>query len=369
MRRQAQLVTPGSSGNHGGNSGAGPSGWRGVVAGLPPQAFALVMATGIVAIACDLVGKRGVALTLTWLNLVTYGVICLLLALRLMLYPRRALLDFADHHVGPGYFTWVAGTAVLGGQVLLLLGDYGVARVLWWVTAALWLLVTYGFFAAVTLARRKPRLDRAISGAWLLAVVATQAVALLAAQLANARPWGGDEFVFVALCLFLVGAVLYLLVIGLIFYRFTFLPLDAAQLAPPYWINMGALAITTLTGATLLAHQGDAAYLSALTPFLLGFTLLFWAFGSWWVPLLLVFGSWRHLVARYPLRYETEYWGLVFPLGMYSVASHHLAEHLGVGLVAWLAGLFAWLAAAAWTITYLAMWASGFGARSRRMPR
>lgn len=342
----------------------GPA-WRRALAGLPPESFALVMATGIVALALDLGGLRAVALGLTWLNLVTYACLSALFLARLGAYPRLAVADLVDHRRGAGYFTWVAGSAVLGGQALLLLGDFALARALWLAAAGLWLLICYAFFAAVTLGARKPRLEVGISGAWLLAVVATQSVAVLAAQLGAARGWGGPELAFIALCLFLAGAVIYLLVIGLIFYRFTFLPVSAPQLTAPYWINMGALAITTLAGATLLARPAPAPYWAELRPFLLGLTLLFWAFGSWWVPLLLVFGAWRHGVKRYPLRYAAEYWGLVFPLGMYSFASRQLAQHVEVGLLPLVGAAFAWLAAAAWLVTYVAMLASGFGSRGR----
>jgi hypothetical protein len=57
---------------------------------------------------------------------------------------------------------------------------------------------------------------------------------------------------FVALSMYLLGAMLYLTIITLIFYRFTFLPMPMERLTPPYWINMGAVAVTTLAGCTLL---------------------------------------------------------------------------------------------------------------------
>jgi len=279
---------------------------------------------------------------------------------RFVLHRRRALADLTDHLRGPGHFTWVAGSCVLGSQLLILDGLVGVAKGLWLVATVVWLAVTYAFFAAVTLRRNKPPLADAIGGSWLLAVVATQAVALLAAQLHQATGWGGDGLLFLSLCLFLVAAVLYLLVIGVIFYRFTFLPIDAAHLSPPYWINMGALAITTLTGATLLPSSGVAPFWDAAHPFLFGFTLLFWAFGSWWIPLLVVFGVWRHFVARYPLRYASEYWGLVFPLGMYSVASQRIGGFVGLAPLHSIALVFAGLGLVAWSITFVGMIASWF---------
>lgn len=52
-------------------------------------------------------------------------------------------------------------------------------------------------------------------------------------------------------------------------------------------------------------------------------------------------------------RYESELWSIVFPLGMYSVASIHFGTETGLPLVVtmgevgvWIAG-FAWLAVAA----------------------
>lgn len=331
--------------------------WR-PLAALYPGYFALVMATGIVAIALDLVGLAGVARVLSWLDVAAYLLLVLLFAARFARFGGRALADLVDHERGPGYFTWVAGSCVLGSQLLLLGDRAGVAWVLWGVGLALWLLISYVFFAAVTLRRVKPPLGDAISGAWLLAVVATQSVALLGAQLVSRLEGDGDGLLFLSLCLFLIGTVLYLLVIGLIFYRFSFVPIDAAHLSPPYWINMGALAITTLAGATLMARQGAAPFLDAVHPFLVGFTLLFWAFGSWWIPLLVAFGVWRHLLARYPLRYAPEYWGLVFPLGMYSVATHQMGVQLQLAPLQRVAALFAYLGLAAWALTFLGMLAS-----------
>lgn len=340
------------------------------LADLNPNYFALVMATGIVAVALDSVGATLVARLLSGLDLIAFALLALLFGARLVLYPRRSLADLFDHARGPGYFTWVAGSAVLGTQLLLLGGGLDgrlqLAKGLWLLALALWLIVTYAFFAAVTLRRVKPPLSDAISGAWLLAVVATQGVSLLAANLWAHGNWGGSDLLFLSLSFFLVGTILYLLVITLIFYRFSFVPIDAAQLSPPYWINMGALAITTLAGTTLITQSGQVPFLDAVHPFLFGFTLLFWAFGTWWIPLLAAFGAWRHVVARYPLRYAPEYWGLVFPMGMYSVASHRLGEVVGLPLLQHVAWAFAYLGLAAWFVTLLGMLGSWF---RQRVPR
>jgi hypothetical protein len=76
---------------------------------------------------------------------------------------------------------------------------------------------------------------------------------------------------------------------------------------PPYWINMGALAITTLAGARLILSSKSWDVLHDLQPFIIGFTLFFWATGTWWIPLLVIVGFWRHVVQRVPLTYDPQY--------------------------------------------------------------
>src|SRR5690606_3555636 len=167
-------------------------------------------------------------------------------------------------------------------------------------------------------------------------------------------PWM-EHALFVALCFYLVGAMLYLLTIVLIFYRFTFFPVEPAGLTPPYWINMGAVAITSLAGATLMLRIADSAFLGTIAEFLRGFTLLFWATATWWIPLLLVLGAWRHVWRRYPLRYDLNYWSMVFPLGMYAVATLRLGEALGWPPLEPLARGVGVLALAAWSATAIGL--------------
>ncbi len=58
---------------------------------------------------------------------------------------------------------------------------------------------------------------------------------------------------------------------------------------------MGAVAITTLAGARLILAAPGLTLLSDLLPFLKGFTLFFWAAGTWWIPLLFILGFWGHV--------------------------------------------------------------------------
>jgi tellurite resistance protein TehA-like permease len=323
------------------------------LADLPPASFALVMATGIVSIAARLQGWQTLPNVLFAFNVAAWIGLCVLTALRLARHRDRMLQDLRDHLRGPGFFTAVAGTAVLGSQFAIFEVSLGAALVLAAAAVALWFVLTYAIFAALTLKEDKPPLDKGINGGWLLAVVATQSLAVLAALLAGRlpQPWR-LELNFFALSMWLWGGMLYTWMMSLIFYRYTFFRLAPDDLTPPYWINMGAMAISTLAGAQLIANAPDAPFLVALAPFLKGFTVLYWATGTWWIPMLLVLGVWRYVVKRFPVRYNALYWGAVFPLGMYSAATHRMAQVLQLDFLGGIAPVFLVVALAAWAAAF-----------------
>jgi len=250
----------------------------------------------------------------------------------------------------------VAGSAVLGSQFAVLDGNYRAASALWIVALALWVLLTYTIFTAFTVKEDKPTLDRGISGAWLLAVVATQSIAVLSALLAShSDVLHRREFNFLALCLWLWGGMLYIWMMSLIFYRYTFFRLAPGDLSPPYWINMGAMAISTLAGSLLIVNAPDAPFLLSITPFIMGFTIFYWATGTWWIPMLLVLGVWRYVYKRFPMRYDPLYWGAVFPLGMYAASTHEMASAMTFHFLDFLAPIFFYAALTAWALAFVGL--------------
>ena len=322
------------------------------IADLFPGYFAMVMATGIVSIAAFLLGMQTISWVLVYINIVSYAVLAAMTAVRVAVFFPRVVADIADNARGPGFFTLVAGTCVLGSQLLIVAGWYQIAYSLWTAGIAFWVTVMYSFFAAITVKENKPPLDQGINGAWLIAAVATQSISVLGTLLSANGPAYRDTILFFTLCMFLAGCMLYLLLITLIFYRFTFFELTTAALTPPYWINMGAVAITTLAGARLILAAPESEMLNGFLPFLKGFTLFFWAAGTWWIPLLVILGIWRHVIKRFPLRYDPQYWGMVFPLGMYTVCTFQLSKAIGFEPLMVIPAFFVYFAFVAWLIAF-----------------
>jgi tellurite resistance protein TehA-like permease len=319
-----------------------------------PGYFALVMATGIVSIGAFLYNMPLIANILFVANIGFYIVLWVIFFLRVIKYPAAVWKDITSSSRGVTFLTMVAANNVLGNQFALMTRYQETAVFLWWLGIVLWGLITYTFFIVITAKEPKQGVEASLSGAWLLIVVATESVAVLGALIAG-QTANGDVVIFISFCAFLIGGMHYMVFISLIIYRWLFMSMKAELLTPPYWINMGAVAITTLAGSRLLIYARTHEWIAGVQYFLPGFTILFWAFATWWLPILFLLPVWRHLLQRVPLKYDPQYWSLVFPAGMYTVATFNLSKVLDLPFMMHISNGFIYFSMAAWLIVFTGM--------------
>jgi tellurite resistance protein TehA-like permease len=334
--------------------GAGRSGrTRAAVQTLNPGYFALVMATGIVSVAMQTHRTSAVSVALLWLTGIEYAVLVVVYLWRLATFRMAVAADLYDPARAFGYFTFVAATNVLGAR-LAADGHRLVALLLLAAGSLAWLVLGYVVPWSAVLGRAKRPVLAYANGTWFIWVVASQSIAVLAAALEPTVGTGRRELALLAVFSWSIGAFLYPAAGICVAVRLLLYDLRPVDLTPPYWVSMGATAITVVAGARIV-QMADAPTVAATRGLIAGTSVAFWAFGTWLIPPLVAAGWWRHVVHRIPLRYQAPLWSVVFPLGMYGVGAHYLGQADHLPILRAIGADESWIALAAWTITFLAM--------------
>ncbi len=283
---------------------------------MKPDAFAAVMATGIVSIAAADHGFHGISDVLAVISVALFAALVIVAMVRLR--P-----DVHDVDVPLQLLTFVAACAVVGTRlnwsapvhlslaVLALLG---------------WLVLLPLALRAMWRYRWTGLRDRA-RGGWELASVATSGLAIVAADVG---------LVGVAIGLLVLAICLYCVMTGLVLWRAVHEPSAPALFQPDMWILMGGAAIATLAGDHI-----DKAGFEDIWPV----TVVTWIVAGLWIPLL--------AAASVRLR-DGNWWAAVFPLGMYSSATFATAVETGWHPLTTISLVFFWIALAAWLLTCVA---------------
>jgi tellurite resistance protein TehA-like permease len=311
------------------------------------------MATGIISVGTHLEGRH---LASDVLLAVCGGAFVVLLGLtvaRFVVYRQAVIGDFLDPRRAFGFFTFVAGTNVLGAR-LSVAGQHAAAAGLLVASGLAWLVLGYVVPWTAVLGREERPVVATANGTWFIWVVASQSVAVSAATIEPVFDQARRELAVLAVMSWSVGVALYCAAGLIVSLRLMLYEFGPEELTPPYWVAMGALAITVLAGARIV-QMADAPMVAVTRGLVAGLAVVFWAFATWLIPVLVAAGWWRHVRRRIPLVYEATLWSMVFPVGMYSVAGIYLgrADHLpiveGVGRV----GL--WVALAVWLVVFAMM--------------
>ncbi|WP_074928455.1 tellurite resistance/C4-dicarboxylate transporter family protein [Nitrosomonas eutropha] len=334
-----------------------------------PSWFVMVMATGIVSIAFDVLDFTVIAKSLFVLNLSLYSIFCLLFIARIVFFPRDLLAELRILSRSWLFLAFVAGTNTVGVQLILFTQADGLANVLWCSAFFAWLvLISFIIFNILSLPRES--VVNSICGGTLLLTVSTVSIVLLGSYLldvTNENTWN-----FLMLWgIWILGCVLYLFVIYLIIRRLFFNYFIPENWQPSYWICMGAPAIITLAGSEYLTHL-SRSLCDDLGQVTLEMSLLAWALGTLWIPYLLVMDirkftggldstaawikifPWARLACKGKYRtYDIEAWSRVFPAGMYTACTFSLAKVSGYYFLESISFYWCWFALLIWLLTLI----------------
>ena len=320
---------------------------------LHPGNFAMVMATGIIGIGLGNLHFDSLSIFFKGFAVLGWIVLLILSAIRLLRYYRSVFIDLTAPRMVFAYFTLVAATNIVG----LIMHDYGfiyLSLACWTFAFIVWCLVLYTAFSVLTFLSHEHNVN-IMHGGWLITIVGTQSLVLLGTLIA---PDLGEyaHFMMVEVhMLWGLGLALYGIFVALFCYRIFFLTLKPRDLSPLLWVVMGAAAISANAGTSLFWSDDQLPFLAAQKPFIDGVTLMIWSWATWWIPLLFLFGVWKHVIRKIPFEYEPGLWSMVFPLGMYTVASERLGHAAEFPPMIWIAQLMIWVAVVVWVMVMSGM--------------
>lgn len=323
------------------------------VEGLTPGYFALVMATGIVSVGLALEGFSVLSRILLGVCVLAFLTLLTLTVVRFVWFRQAMAEDFFDPKRAFGYFTYVAGTNVLGVR-LFMEGYHSVTAVFLVLTALTWAVMGYVVPWTAVLGKVARPVVANANGTWFIWVVASQSVAVASATLEPVSPAVTQGLAVLAVVAWSVGVFLYAAAGVIVTLRMLLYDLRPEELNPPYWVAMGACAITVLAGARIV-EMASAPMVDVTRGLVAGLSVVFWAFATWLIPVLFAAGVWRHWVHKVPLKYEATLWSICFPLGMYAVAGIYLGQADQLPLVGAIGRTELWLAVVVVAMVLVAM--------------
>lgn len=334
----------------------------------------MVMSTGMISIAFEGLGFQPISRILFFVNIATYVILFPMFIARIIFFTDGFLGDIKHPKRCWGFLTFIVGTNTLGAQFYIFSGFVELAKIFWFFAFFSWLFLIYPIFINLISGTFRP-IEEVIDGSSLLVVVSVQSIALLGSRLAGEFGIYSNAVLFISWTCWAAGCVLYAIIIPLVTYRLLFCSIEPKDWTGPYWICMGAAAITTLAGSILVSSMGRYPEFRLYSSATLVITLLAWAIGSCWIPILIYMDIWKftkiNISGKTPvwikifpwLRlgsgrdnnhfYEVPDWGRVFPLGMYTACTIALSEASGFGALFLIPKYWGWFAIIIWSLTFI----------------
>ena len=304
-------------------------------------------------------GLRQIAMVFFFGNWALFALFSLLTVLRYTLYPQTLAL-MLRHQVQclfSGAIPMALAT-LTNATIFIAVPAYGywaikLAEVLFWVDVFLTLLSIFGIpilmFHIHTLS-----LDK-MTAVWLLPVVPAIVVSVTGALVAQvSSPDTAAIIIVTSYILWGMGIALAIIILTLYFHRLAIHCLPNSEVIVSAFVPLGPLGQGTY-GILQLAVACEAAHLPVLAgpnavqvirTISIVTALVMWGFGLWW----LVHGAtsvWIRAVWG-NLKVTMAFWGLIFPLGVFTAATGQISVMLTSKFFSYLASVFLVLLTSLW---------------------
>lgn len=307
-----------------------------------PNWFTVTMGTGVVALILpelafnsELLWRLGSSL---WqFNIVIFILFTVLYGLRWIMFPKEAKQIFSHPTMSLFLGAIPMGLAtIINGLLKFALPIYGelaltLAQVLWYVDVAL--AVSIAWLVPFCMFSQQKHALSSMTAVWLLPIVACEVAAASGGLLLQHLP-ADQHAVMILLASYLLWGISVLpafAILTILMLRMALHQLPGKELAISSWLALGPIGTGAL--AMLLLGAQAPQVLSSLGMQSLGVfcqqagifaSLILLGFGTWWLGVAL-FTTLKHLA---DLPFNLGWWGLTFPLGVFSLAIFNLAEQL-----------------------------------------
>ncbi len=340
-----------------------------------PANFAMVMATGIVSIAFEMMGFPTIARILCALNMIVYLILCVILAARILFFMPNLMADLKTLQRVFLFLTFVVGTNTVGIQLIIFYQMTALATLLWFIALTGWFICAY-FICFNFFMQKRTIFYEIVTGATLLTAVSTVSIALLGFRLLDTVHLQVGSIYFVMAGFWTLGLIFYLMIITPLIYRLFFVRFEIRDWNAPYWICMGATAIITLAGCEFIARIPDLPSWEGIRKAVFWITVIAWIIGTSWIPYLLFMDIRKFIQVNTAIStpiwikifpwaglalgtqshaYEPSSWSRVFPMGMYTTSTLLFASTADSAALAIISRHWGWFALLIWFLTCIGM--------------
>ena len=336
-----------------------------IIRQFTPNWFTVSMGTGVVAL---IISEFPMLKALTWqlgtglwyFNILLFVLFSVLYGLRWAFYPHEAKQIF--QHPSMSLFLGtipMALATILNGFLKygqLIYGDTAVqiAQTLWYADVVLALLVAWAVPFAMY--RHQEHALQQMTAVWLLPIVACEVAASSGGLLLGHLAADTHAVAILLGCYVLWGvsvlpafAILTILMLRLVLHK-----LPEKELAVSSWLALGPIGTAALA-LLVLGHQAPML-MASLGLAQLGqlfqqagilASLILLGFGLWWLGIA-VLTTLHH--AKQDLPFNLGWWGLTFPLGVYTLAILTLAQQLNLAFLYAIGYAFAAILMLLWSL-------------------